>query len=92
MILLFLLIFALAISVMLLSVFMKIMLVLCSIFLVAYIILLIVLSKKNLFRRFTEGWEKYAMIALKIFVIVEIVINSSGIITSLCYLPFMGAF
>ena len=54
MILMFVLIFALAISFLLLNVFMKIALVLCSILLVAFIILLIVLSKKNLFRRFTS--------------------------------------
>ncbi len=89
MILMFVLIFALAISFLLLNVFMKIALVLCSILLVAFIILLIVLSKKNLFRRFTDGWKKYAMLALKIFIIAEIVFSSIGIIVSALYLIFM---
>lgn len=84
-----LLLLALALSFMLLDVVMKIALVVCSIFLVAYIILLIVLSKKNIFSKFTEGWKKYAMLALKIFIIAEIVFNSIGITVSALYLIFM---
>ena len=84
-----LLLLALALSFMLLDVVMKIALVVCSIFLVAYIILLIVLSKKNIFSQFTEGWKKYAMLALKIFIIAEIVFNSIGITISALYLIFM---
>ena len=85
-----LLLLALALTFMLLDVVMKIALVVCSIFLVGYIILLIVLSKKNLFGRFTDGWKKYAMLALKIFIIAEIVFNSIGITVSALYLIFMN--
>ncbi len=85
-----LLLLALALTFMLLDVVMKIALVVCSIFLVGYIILLIVLSGKNLFRRFTDGWKKYAMLALKIFIIAEIVFNSIGITVSALYLIFMN--
>ena len=85
-----LLLLALALTFMLLDVVMKIAVVVCSIFLVGYIILLIVLSKKNLFGRFADGWKKYAMLALKIFIIAEIVFNSIGITVSALYLIFMN--
>ncbi len=85
-----LLLLALALTFMLLDVVMKIALVVCSIFLVGYIILLIVLSGKKLFGRFTDGWKKYAMLALKIFIIAEIVFNSIGITVSALYLIFMN--
>ncbi len=89
MVLLFLLMFAMVFSVILLDIAMKIALVICTLLLIGFVIAYIVLKRKRIFGRFTDGWQKYAVIALKILIIAEIVFNALGIMISGCYLLLM---
>lgn len=89
MIILFLLMFALVLSVILLDIAMKIALIISTLLLIGFVITYVILKRKKFFGRFTDGWQKYAVLALKIFLIAEMVFNSLGIIISGCYLLLM---